>query len=251
MYHSIGTEDESGVAAYYRTVTSPQRFSQQMSYLRDKGYSSISLPELRHRLVQRRELNRCVAITFDDGYRDFYENAFPILDKFRIKATVFLPTAFISDSRLSFKSKKCMTWSEIRELSKLGVSFCSHTVTHPQLYHLTQRLIDVELTDSKEAIEQELGGRVGSFAYPFAFPEHDEGFKLRLRESLLQAGYDGGVCTTIGRVGSNEDKYFMRRLPINSSDDELLFEAKLTGAYDWVARPQCWVKRAKGWLQYG
>jgi len=98
---------------------------------------------------------------------------------------------------------------------------------------------------SKQRIEGDLGNTVESFAYPFAFPENDTNFKGRLRESLRPPGYTSGVCTSIGRVDGNADRFFMERLPVNSCDDPCLFEAKLAGAYDWVSKPQLWVKTAK------
>jgi peptidoglycan/xylan/chitin deacetylase (PgdA/CDA1 family) len=247
MYHGVGEQDETSVHAYYRTVTTPHMFTRQMVYLRTNGYSAIGLEEVERRLERPTCVNRCVVITFDDGYSDFYLHAYPVLEKYGFTATVFLPTSFIGETRLEFNGKSCLTWSEIRELVKCGVSFGSHTVTHPRLRDVDSRALNEEVVASKRTIEQKLGMIIRSFAYPFAFPQHDIKFKQLLRERLQSAGYTNGVCTSIGRVNGNADPFFLRRLPVNSCDDEKLFEAKLIGAYDWVSKPQSWRKVAKKW----
>lgn len=250
MYHSVQSSDSSNAPPYYRTVTSPQAFARQMAYLHASGYSTLGLDELQKRIQDGRNLDRCVVITFDDGYGDFYVHAFPILASCNFSATVFLPTAHIGSSRRCFNGNPCLTWSEIRELSRAGISFGSHTVTHPQLRYLPQQEVYHELCQSKETIEQELGKAIDSFAYPFAFPETDAAFRARLSVSLEMAGYENGVCTTIGRAGAGRSRWFMKRLPVNSDDDPQLFEAKLSGGYDWVSVPQLWFKKAKDWLPY-
>jgi peptidoglycan/xylan/chitin deacetylase (PgdA/CDA1 family) len=246
MYHSISRSEESQVHPYFRTVTSPQVFACQMEYLFNHGYSTIGLPELRRRLLQHgHPPPRCVAITFDDGYSDFLEHAFPVLAKFGFSATVFLPTAYIGKTNQSFNNRRCLSWAQIRELDRLGVAFGSHTNTHPQLHYLPPASAEEEITVSKHTIEYELGIPVESFAYPFAFPETDTTFKTRLSQLLQAAGYENGVCTTAGRVDAVRNKLFMKRLPINSCDDSLFFDAKLIGAYDWIEKPQRWAKLVK------
>jgi peptidoglycan/xylan/chitin deacetylase (PgdA/CDA1 family) len=162
---------------------------------------------------------------------------------------MFLPTAHIGDSTRSFQGKECLTWNEVRELRKYGISFGSHTVSHPQLCGLNAKAVREEVVVSKDTIEQGLGCAVQSFAYPFAFPQLDTGFKARLRETLREAGYRNGVCTNIGRSCSSSDPFFLQRLPINSGDDRRLFHAKLVGAYDWVSKPQYLVKAVKSWAR--
>lgn len=250
MYHSVRSADFCDVRPYYRTVTSPQVFARQMAYLHASGYSTLGLVELQQRVQDGMDLDRRVVITFDDGYSDFYVNAFPVLASFNFSATVFLPTAYVGSSRIFFNGNACLTWSEVRELSRAGIAFGSHTVTHPQLRYLSQRAIHYELRQSRHTIEQELGMAVDSFAYPFAFPETDAAFCARLSESLEMAGYENGVCTTIGRAEASRSRWFMKRLPVNSDDDTQLFEAKLVGAYDWVGVPQLWFKMAKDWLPH-
>lgn len=246
MYHSVAKEAETGIHAYYRTTTAPESFATQMSYLRENGYEATSLGHAISHLQDRVPCSqKLVVITFDDGYRDFYTEAFPILERHGFTATVFLPTAHIGSRALLFKGRLCLNWGEIRELHQSAVSFGSHTVTHPQLRELSPSAIQREIVISKKTIEQNLGCAVESFAYPFAFPETELVFKQKLRDLLSDAGYKYGVCTSIGMAHRGADPMFMKRLPMNSCDDLRLFGAKLVGAYDWCSMPQYLVKLAK------
>jgi peptidoglycan/xylan/chitin deacetylase (PgdA/CDA1 family) len=234
MYHSISNREERA-HPYYRTVTSPEVFAQHMHHLHENGYSTPGLQEAVGWLdAPRNGQGRPVVITFDDGFQDFYTNAFPILSRYGLGATMFLPTAYIGKTARTFKGADCMTWGQVRELREAGVEFGSHTVTHPQLKTLKDEEVQREIQQSREDIEQELGGAVTSFAYPYAFPETDRAFTARLRGHLQQSGYQTGVSTSIGRASQTDDKFFMRRLPVNSCDDSRLFAAKLDGGYDWL-----------------
>jgi peptidoglycan/xylan/chitin deacetylase (PgdA/CDA1 family) len=245
MYHSIADEDESHVHPYFRTATHPRIFSGQMDHLATAGYSTLSVRDAVRQLQTGADVGKCVVITFDDGYKNFYTNAFPALSKHGFTADMYLPTAHIGDAAIPFKGKECLTWNEVRELEKHGISFGSHTVSHPKLYGMSRTAICEELTASKQTMEQKLGHEVESFAYPYAFPESDEPFKDQMRELMIESGYGNGVCTTLGCAAPGDDIFFLKRLPVNSCDDDQLFSAKLAGAYDWLATPQRLVKLAK------
>jgi peptidoglycan/xylan/chitin deacetylase (PgdA/CDA1 family) len=246
MYHSVADQDESRTPAYYRIATSPAAFAAQMEYLHQSGYQTCSVTEAIDILKTGSAIeDRRVVITFDDGYRDFYLNAFPVLSQFGYSATMYLASSFIGDTHLQFKGRDCLKWAEIRELQKYGISFGSHTATHPQLRDLDHKSVEKEIVSSKLVIEEKTGNAVDSFAYPYAFPQKDLQFKKILRESLCSAGYRNGVCTIIGRARSGSDPLFTERLPVNSRDDRKLFKAKLSGAYDWLAKPQAGIKTVK------
>jgi peptidoglycan/xylan/chitin deacetylase (PgdA/CDA1 family) len=250
MYHSVSGEDESGVRAYYRTCTLPHVFAKQMAHLHERGYSTCSLTQALDHLRSGVQLpTKPVVITFDDGYSDFHRHAFPILNRYGFTATVFLPTAYISDRRKRFKGRDCLTWAEVNELNHCGVIFGSHTVTHPWLRELSAAAILEEIVSSKKTIEERLGCAVDSFAYPFAFPQTDLDFKKVMKDLLSLAGYENGVCTIVGRANRRSEPLFIERLPINSCDDAALFDAKLAGAYDWVSKSQHIVKIIKARLR--
>ena len=235
MYHSISDEKEK-THPYYQVNTSPAVFEMHIRYLHENNYKVIDLKDL-EKCFNTDDQSKFVVITFDDGFRDFFTNAFPLLAKYRFTATVFLPTGLINNERSSFKGKECMTWDEVRQLSRNGIIFGSHTVNHPQLKKLSKEEIKHEIKSSKEQIENEIGKAVESFSYPFAFPE-DKEFGINLKANLEKSGYVNGVSTIIGTANKGHNKYFYPRLPANADDDIAFFEAKLQGAYNWVSKPQ-------------
>lgn len=242
MYHSISTDPEPGFSPYYKVCTSPRRFAEQMQWLADHGWRGVGLTEglvaikaLKPGSVSREKL---VGITFDDGFRDFLTEAFPVLQRHGFSATMYLPTNFIADSPRPFKSRECLTWPEVDELHRAGIEFGSHTASHPELVCLDWPQIERELRDSRAAIESRLGSHVPAFAYPFAFPQADEKFATGFRETLRAAGYESCVTTEIGIVAPGDNPLELRRLPANDCDDPALFRAKLDGDYDWLRLPQ-------------
>jgi len=246
MYHSVGNEDHGGRHAYFQTSVSPATFFAQMQHLHRGGYRTCTPGEAVVLLGSSAgATERTVVITFDDGYCDFYRHAFPVLSQFQFTATMYLPTRYIGQRVRKFKGRECLTWPEVRELQKFGMSFGSHTVTHPQLRTLERNAIERELVDSRKAVEDNTGCAAESFAYPYAFPQADGEFRKMLRGALQAAGYQNGVCTMVGRVSRHSDSYFLERLPVNNADDDALFQAKLTGAYDWVGWLQSMVKKAR------
>ena len=238
MYHSVSDSDDGSRHPYYRTVTTPKVFEKQIRFLHENGYRTVSVREVSTRLQTPANAEKLVGITFDDGYEDFYTNAYPILNRYGFSATVFLPTAYISQASGHFNGARCLTWSQVRELSKDGVEFGSHTVTHPQLRCVSAAQMRTEVGRSKDDIEENLGERVDTFSYPYAFPETDAAFVERLHAMLLESEYSSAVTTVIGRAEPSTNHFFVKRLPVNSCDDEPFFNAKLKGGYDWLRAVQ-------------
>ena len=251
MYHSISDDPESGVHGYYRVTTSPARFREQMLWLKDHGYNTVTLEDGLNRLKIKPSdpvsafRDRNVVLTFDDGYLDFMIHAWPILEEFGMTATVFLPTGFIGNQPKTFKGRECLTWQLVRELHDQGISFGSHTVNHVQLHDLNWADIRKELSDSRHCLEDQLGHPIHDFSYPYAYPSSDRVFCDRLDTALQQCGYQHGVNTVIGTAGSGDDKMRLKRLPVNECDDITFFSVKLDGGYDWLETGQRIVKRLK------
>ncbi len=251
MYHSIcrGLERESR-HPYFETRTSPEIFARQMKHLSEEGYCVIDLKDAAEWLACRRSPEHpCVVITFDDGFQDFYDEAFPVLKRYGFPATLFLTTSGRDGRRPLTVGGQALSWDTVRILQTSGiVGFGSHTVTHPELKTLPLREVEYEIGESRKHIEDETGRPVDSFSYPYAFPDQDRRFKESFRLLLAKHGYRCGVTTTIGRASGEDDLYFLKRLPVNSHDGLDLFRAKLEGAYDWLQGPQRLYKqcRAKG-----
>lgn len=253
MYHSIADDPDDHLAPYYRTVTTPATFARQMAFLHAAGYRVLTLSQAVARLRQRAEQaclpeaqERTAVITFDDGFRDFHRAAFPILDRFGFRATVFVASAYIGKDFLT--GRPCLQAGEIRELAWQGVEFGSHTVTHPQLKGVARQGIERELAESKACIEQIVGSEVSLFSYPYRFPEENRRFTGDLAGLLADCGYAAGVTTAIGSARPGDHALFLRRLPVNDCDDRQLFRAKLDGAYDWLHAAQLMHKKLRAAL---
>ena len=271
MYHSIASDGNVSVHPYYRTVTTPEIFERQMDFLNQSGYQALTLSEAvgllqlasdtpapheisnplplgraerggRSRRV-RETTPRPVVVTFDDGFRDFHTEAFPILEKFGFKATVFLTSGCIDKTFIT--GRPCLAAREIRELAGKGVEFGSHTVSHPQLQGLSRNKIVHELAGSKSSIEDIIGSLVSSFSYPYRFPEEDKEFTKNFGAVLLEQGYAAGVTTVIGLSKPDDPLLFLKRLPVNDCDDSQLLRAKLEGDYDWMHTGQLTYKKLR------
>jgi peptidoglycan/xylan/chitin deacetylase (PgdA/CDA1 family) len=243
MYHGISAAGEDGVHPYYRLNTSPEAFSGQMGLLRDRGYRAVSFRDAF--ADPPATCGKPVVITFDDGFSDFEAEAFPVLERHGFKATAFLPTAFIGGGPNGTEAGGRLNWHQVRALAERGMDFGSHTVTHSPIGGLREEELEFEVCRSKQVIEERLGRPIDAFSCPYAFPEGDGACVARLREALGRHGYTYGVSTRIGVARRDDDRFSLKRLPVNSCDDIRFFEAKLEGGYDWLHDFQKLYKRFK------
>jgi peptidoglycan/xylan/chitin deacetylase (PgdA/CDA1 family) len=168
-----------------------------MRYLYNHGFISISLDKYLGLIKNNsRPEQKFIVITFDDGFLDNYTEAFPILLKYSFTASIFLVSDCLGRIKNwgAQKGISLMTWEQAREMSRHGVSFQSHTRTHPDLLHLNREGATSELVDSKHYIEDKIGLPVNHFAYPYGrwnsrLIEWVEGAKY-------QAAYASGIAGT-------------------------------------------------------
>jgi len=234
MYHSISEDKEGFVHPYYRLCTPPGLFERHLGLLKKKGYALLDLETAVKQLTEGTLQGRNAVITFDDGFMDFYENAFPILMAHGAPATVFLPVNFIADRCVRLNGREHMTWHEASEMAAAGIRFGSHTLSHRRLALLSRQEIWNEVARSKEIIENRLAVPARTFSFPYSFPETNGELIAFVRQCLEESRYLCGVTTMIGNASNAQDRFFLRRLPVNSADDEALFSAKLQGYYDWL-----------------
>lgn len=249
MYHSVSGQTAKGSHSYYELNTSAEVFDLQMSHLKQDGYRIIGLGEAVDRVSGLNSENavkkeKVAVLTFDDGFRNFHDHAYPVLKKYGFGATVFLSTDYIDRNRRIFEGRECMTWEEVRFLSNEGIVFGSHAVTHEPLISMDMKTIQMELMQSKERIQNEIGKPVEYFSFPYRYPEHDKEFIRRIESLLVLAGYRAAVSTRIGTVKKGDGVYSLKRIPISSNDGGRMLAAKLEGAYDWLYQLQYWKKRS-------
>ncbi|GBD86131.1 poly-beta-1,6-N-acetyl-D-glucosamine N-deacetylase precursor [bacterium BMS3Abin03] len=243
MYHSISEQSFPGKHPYYQTHTPPEIFREQMAILQELDYKVISLRHAAEFLFSSKMPDEKTAvITFDDAYQDFMTHAYPILMDSGFTATVFVPTGLVGKVSERLLNRICLSWDELAELSRNGMEIGSHTITHPKLPLLPREKVSYEIAYSKNEIEERLNREVESFSLPYAFPEGHNSFLRFYYGILKECGYRCGVTTRIGRASPKDGEYGLRRIPINNSDDERFFKAKLEGGYDWIGYLQFFKK---------
>lgn len=216
MYHYIRVNPvKEDLAGYYLSVT-PEDFDAQMKFLVDHGYKTITMNDLLSSLLQTKQLpQKPILITFDDGYRDSFTNAFPVLKKYELKAVNFIPTSFIGTNNY-------LTWEMIREMQTSGVfSFGSHTMTHLSMTYGSNEVVLYELVESRKILEKELGTSIEWFAYPFGHMDE------RVSELVKEAGYYGAFGTSEGIEHSLDYIYSLPRVRIGGGMSLEMFAAKL------------------------
>ncbi|HYD85274.1 MAG TPA: polysaccharide deacetylase family protein, partial [Opitutus sp.] len=169
MYHHV-SPDSVGHLDRYRVT--PRQFEEQLQFLAERGYRSVSLEEWRRASVARTPLpGRCVAITFDDGYRNFLEHAWPLLLRYGFTATMFVPTRDIGTSdrweNELANGTPLLSWDQLRKLRNEGLEIGSHSHVHPMLTSLSPTEVAREALLSRTLIDEHLGTGVTSFAYPY------------------------------------------------------------------------------------
>lgn len=213
---------------------SPLHFSQQMAELK-KDYYPVSLPELLEGIRKGKELEvNSVAVTFDDGFLDVFQHAFPLLQQQAIPGTVFIVTGCVDEgkkgaSRYFHPDRPFMDWEQIRKLHQAGWTIGSHTVSHPKLSALSAAEAHRELHESKDTLEQKLGAEVKFLAYPFGTPH-----TVSKRDQMLamEVGYEAAFMNVTGPLLPTCDFAALPRNKILSSDTLAVFHASLLGRMD-------------------
>lgn len=208
MYHSVS---ENGKLF---TVT-PADFTRHMEHLSKHHFRVVGLGEALASVRQRRISKKTVVITFDDGYQDNYLNAFPVLKKYRLPATIFVSTAFIgSGTTQQGVATDILSQEQIQEMSKSGlIAFGSHAHHHVKLAQLPLEKIKDELAISKKILEGITGTPVDVFAYPYG------NFDERVKKNVARH-YRFALSITKGSMTAFSD---ILALPRNSIDSKVTF----------------------------
>ncbi|MBO5515532.1 MAG: polysaccharide deacetylase family protein [Schwartzia sp.] len=221
-YHQINDVDENML------TVSTTEFETQLAWLEGNGYQTITVSELLDFLEGKGSLpERPVLITFDDGYIDNYQCAFPILKKHNMKACIFLISEYVS------LYPNYLTWEQLAEMQLSGIEFGSHTVDHNVLTELSPNSVNHELVDSKNLLEKRLGRRIDVLAYPCGYT--NEYIKSRVNAF----GYRAAFTVNLGNVHPGDDLYALNRVPIFGALPHTMFR--------FESRMRC--PRLAAWLE--
>lgn len=211
-YHSIGM-NRSDISV----DVSDGNFARQMAFISRNKYKVISFEDMAGILRDNKPFPvKSVVLTFDDGYKNNYLRAFPVLKKYGFPAALFVVSSYV-------KGGESISWGQIREMAENGITIGSHTVNHHNLPGLTLQEAAFELAESKKEIEKNIGREVKFLAYPNG--GYSEAVKMLARISGYKA-----ACTT--NRGQGRDIYEIRRIKMTNNSNPLVMWMKLSGFYD-------------------
>ena len=216
MYHQVGEfESPKTHRASYCHI---KRFKSQMGYLRRFGYNVISLDQAYRGLFGGDTLPpRAVVLTFDDGYQNFHDYAFPVLKHHGFPATVFIVTQRIGAAPLWLENgdqrPPLMSGATLRALHHQGVNFGSHTRNHVRLSQVDSALMREEISRSRTELEDVLGAPVPDFCYPYG--DYNEA----ARDVVAEAGYRLGLTCIRGAANTADNPFEIPRKAISFGDN--------------------------------
>ncbi len=217
MYHRIRDLPEDAGTADRDYSVSPARFEEQLRYLKEQGYESVSLYAIVGYLQGTESLPaKAVAITFDDGYRDNADVAFPLLLKYGFTATFFINPKPIDDEYPAY-----MTWAQVEQMSRAGMDIESHSYSHPQLTRLSVEELLQEVRKAGDAIESHTGKRPRLFSYPYGH------YNRQVIDVLRGEGYIGAVTLRSGTVQASPSIFDLARVWVRYDDTLETFAVKL------------------------
>jgi peptidoglycan/xylan/chitin deacetylase (PgdA/CDA1 family) len=182
MYHYVRVVDRHSDPLGYALSVTPEMFNAQMAWLHMHGYSGITMAQALGCMRGERCPPKPVALTFDDGYQDAYDQAFPTLQRYGFRATFYIISGFVNHPHYA-------TWDEIRAMLHAGMEIGAHTIHHLDLTHIGPAEAAHEIGGSKAAIEHELGTTVTSFCYPSGR------YNAAIEALVRQAGYASATTT--------------------------------------------------------
>jgi peptidoglycan/xylan/chitin deacetylase (PgdA/CDA1 family) len=224
LYHKVSRNHND------RLTISVDRLDRQLAYIRSEGYTGISFLELKESLEGRRPLPaKPVLLTFDDGYLSTYELAYPLLRKHQLKATVFLPTAFIGGvNGWDGGSEPLMSYDILRKIAGTEIEFGLHSSRHESFQSYSAVQVEADLSECLRTMEESGCPFTRVFAYPYGRVPKDESVQRDMRQLFKRLGIDFAA-----RIGSRinvlppRDVYEMKRTAVNGADSFSEFKVKL------------------------
>jgi peptidoglycan/xylan/chitin deacetylase (PgdA/CDA1 family) len=233
---------------------SPELFRTHLEWL-TANCDMMSLETLLAGPVEREE-KPAVAITFDDGHVDNYENAAPLLEEFNVPATFFLTAGYVDRDpdvirRFQFLRRapatdmEPVTWTQVNEMAARGFSIQAHTYSHANLYYCNEKQLDFEIGWAKSYLEDKIGRPVTGFAYPFGRPHCH--FDRRAIDRVRAAGFRYATTVSFQTFGPKDDPLLRPRFSVKGDSLAELAD-KVSGYWDAAGAFHDWCPRWLGRL---
>jgi peptidoglycan/xylan/chitin deacetylase (PgdA/CDA1 family) len=203
MYHYV--EIPPATTTLPNLYMKPEVFENQLQEMKKLGYSTIFMSVVATSLNKEKSLpKKSIALTFDDGYRDFYTNVFPLLKKYQIKATVYVIINALGQNNY-------LTKDQTKEMASSGlVEIGSHTFNHLDLRKLKKKDAVFEINYSRQALAKISGQSIMTFAYPFGY------YDSRALDIVHSAGYSAAVSVKSGLIQSKNNIFLLNRVRVNN-----------------------------------
>lgn len=234
MYHRVVNDiAEAGVHGTYVTK---DIFEKQMEYLKSQGYETVTFKDLVNNGYKKRfdRDKKWIMLTFDDGYTDNYDIAYPILKKYGYRGIIYL-VSDLDYNRWDVEEKSnperkfsLMSIDQLKELKEYGIEFGGHTKTHPRLGKISLDDAKKEIEESKAVLEERLDEKLISFAFPYGDLNED------VKAIVKNVGYEFAVATDSGSLIFSEDLYEIRRIGIFPTNNMFNFKRKVSGKYNFI-----------------
>ncbi len=201
LYHYVEYVKDPGDTIRKSLNIIPAVFDEEVKTLKNAGYTFLTPKDLADILDEKMKLPiRSVVLTFDDGYKDFYTDVFPILKKYNAKAVAFIVPNFLN------KPNNMDTWM-LKEILKSGlVEIGAHTMNHSYLSGLPLKRVKYEVEESKNYLEKNLSVPIVSFAYPYG------AFDNQAIEVVKNAGFKTAITTINGTLITDTNRFFLYRI---------------------------------------
>jgi peptidoglycan/xylan/chitin deacetylase (PgdA/CDA1 family) len=226
MYHSVAAQPDPRV---HDLSVHPDAFDDQLDALTEAGFTTMTFAAVRAGLTGGRELPaRPVVLTFDDGYADFHREALPRLVAHRATATLFVTTGWLADAGRYASGcplDDTLTWEQVSDVDDAGIEIGAHSHSHPQLDQLPDQVLREELTTSRQLLEDRLGCRVTSLAYPYGYSSRG------VRQAAAEAGYESAAAVTNTAADVRGDAFTVPRLTVRRSTGHETFR-RIAGQED-------------------
>jgi peptidoglycan/xylan/chitin deacetylase (PgdA/CDA1 family) len=248
MYHEVTPRP---ITSFRKYSVVPRAFAAQMNWIALAGYTPVTLDALLDSRAGSGVLpKRPIVITFDDGYRDCFEHAVPILAAHRFTAIFFLVAGLMGRTSEWLRSERrielpLVDWTDARQLEAAGFQCGSHTMWHQHLMRIPSSACRDELAVSKQVIEDQLGREVRHLAYPFGEVDRV------VRALADQVGYRSACSTRLGRSALGDDRLALHRVMVSGHDSLLDFVCRLQWAQDARELLRGLAARARGRLRRG